>query len=303
MKLFHILTPRACLSGLLLCMVVLLYANDSRFYVTGNQLIPMSETDIRVKKEILILKKTDARHMEVTVRYVFHNPGTVKRITVGFEALPPYETGQYVKNGRHPYIENFTVTLNQVRLPYEVAAVSDSVYYRNGMFATIPNTTLADLERHSDKAYDYLLEHPFRYVYHFSACFKPGENTLVHTYRARLSERVLASWFFDYVLTAANRWAGGRIGDFTLMIDVGKKTSFSLPATFFDGPQNWALRGKGSIRWQPKGSTEGENGKLTFYILNGVAVFRKKNFRPRGELYVECSTDGDAQGGVIRSNK
>jgi len=52
----------------------LLFANDGAYYASGNHLIPISETDIAVKKEILTLKKIRNQYIEVTVYYEFFNP-------------------------------------------------------------------------------------------------------------------------------------------------------------------------------------------------------------------------------------
>ncbi len=49
-------------------------ANDGSYYASGNHLIPVFETDISVKKEILTLKKIRNRFIEVTVYYEFFNP-------------------------------------------------------------------------------------------------------------------------------------------------------------------------------------------------------------------------------------
>ena len=48
-------------------------ANDGVFYASGNQLIPITETDISVKKEVLTLNRV-GDHLEVTVYYEFFNP-------------------------------------------------------------------------------------------------------------------------------------------------------------------------------------------------------------------------------------
>ena len=66
-----------------------LHANDGAYYASGNHLIPISETDIAVKKEILTLKKIRNQYIEVTVYYEFFNPKAEKTITVGFEAFAP----------------------------------------------------------------------------------------------------------------------------------------------------------------------------------------------------------------------
>jgi hypothetical protein len=59
-------------------------ANDGSFCASGNQLIPIFETAISVKKEILTLKKIHDKYIEVTVYYEFFNPKEDKNITVGF---------------------------------------------------------------------------------------------------------------------------------------------------------------------------------------------------------------------------
>ena len=64
------------------------YANDGAFYMAGNQLVPINETDISVKKEILYIKKTQ-EFAEVSVYYEFFNPKETKEIIVGFEAGRP----------------------------------------------------------------------------------------------------------------------------------------------------------------------------------------------------------------------
>lgn len=48
-------------------------ANDGVFYAAGNQLIPITETDISVQKEVLTLNRV-GDHIEVTVYYEFFNP-------------------------------------------------------------------------------------------------------------------------------------------------------------------------------------------------------------------------------------
>ena len=59
------------------------FANDGVFYAAGNQLIPITETDISVKKEVLTLNRV-GNHIEVTVYYEFFNPVGEKELLVGF---------------------------------------------------------------------------------------------------------------------------------------------------------------------------------------------------------------------------
>ena len=43
-------------------------ANDGVFYASGNQLIPITETEISVQKEVLTINRV-GDHLEVTVYY------------------------------------------------------------------------------------------------------------------------------------------------------------------------------------------------------------------------------------------
>ena len=120
-------------------------ANDGVFYASGNQLIPVTETDISVRKEVLTINRVGDR-LEVTVYYEFFNPTKPKDLLVGFEAEPPYDS--YVDMAEvfpnHPHISNFTVAINGDRLGYEVAHVlyddedyRKLDYFKNGQFSDL----------------------------------------------------------------------------------------------------------------------------------------------------------------------
>ena len=105
--------------------------------MAGNQLVPISETDISVKKEILYIKKTQ-EFAEVSVYYEFFNPKETKEIIVGFEAgRPSGDVDGVPINGHHPYMFDFTVSLNGNFLPYQIAYVADSLYAKNGKVESI----------------------------------------------------------------------------------------------------------------------------------------------------------------------
>src|SRR5664279_6485438 len=112
---------------------VLGHANDGAFRVSGNQLIPMYETDISVKKEVLSIRRINARQAEVDVYYEFFNPKDSKELEVGFEAFSPSgDVDAQPVNGGQPYITRFSVSMNGEPVPYKVAIVSDSLYYVQG---------------------------------------------------------------------------------------------------------------------------------------------------------------------------
>ncbi len=246
------------------------WANDGAYYASGNHLIPLQETTISVSKEILRLTEVGGM-MQVEVYYEFDNPGPAKTLTVGFEAsAPDGDIDQYVKHNTHPYIHNFTVKLNDEWLEYNSAATSVSAY------------SLSDLRPELGKTYE-----PYEVdlvVYYFDAHFEKGRNILTHTYSFDLSGSVDARYSFDYVLTAANRWANKQIDDFTLLIDMGPIEEFCVSKEFFSDASEWEIKGRGKAI--DDAGMYGSEKNVLFYIQDAYLKFYKKNFKPQGELYL-----------------
>lgn len=276
---------KKALSITLLCLLfVTARANDGVFYAQGNQLIPITETDIRVTKEHLSLKRV-GNYIEVSVYYEFFNPTTDKRLLVGFEAAPPYPYEMSYPN--HPEIHDFTVEMNGTQQPYQVSVVnyydSDTVkglppYYRNGAFAQ-----LSKQEMDTTEWWDWA---PIYYVYHFDAHFKHGLNVVRHTYRYRASNSVMYTYECPYVLTAANRWANHQIDDFTLDIDMGQAQSFMMTRSFFKELKEWQIVGNGRANLVKNYITYDEDSAAFFHIREGMIRFHATNFHPNGELWL-----------------
>jgi hypothetical protein len=272
---------------LVLCFLLLIvysiksFANDGSYYASGNQLIPVFETDVSIKKEILTLKKIGDQWMEVTVYYEFYNPKDEKQITVGFEAFSPSgDVDGRPRNGLHPAMSDFTVQLNGEILKYNVAYVTDSTYAKNGI---IKSRKLADVinsiqdENNVD----------FYYVYYFKAKFKKGLNIVKHTYNYDLSSSVMSYYYFEYVLTAANRWGNKQIDDFTLVLDIGEFESFNINKDFFKERNDWLINGIGkSMEVKAAKNTEQDKDAIKFHMQKGNLIFHKTNFHPTGELFV-----------------
>lgn len=257
---------------------VSLRANDGAYFMSGNQLIPIKETSVQVKKEILSLKRVDKDFLEVTVDYTFYNPEKKsKTILVGFEAFGPEGDADFMPvNGQHPYMQNFTVNLNQKVLPYEISYVSNENKEQTYELSEIkePDAVVGFAD--------------FYYVYHFNATFKPGENKLIHTYRFQLSGSVDYMYNFDYILTAANRWANKQIDDFTLNIDMGNYQDFYINPTFFSSVNEWQINGIGKMKDKYKKEYRHSEGQqaTAFFIQKGSIQYKKKNFHPKGELFL-----------------
>ena len=264
-----------------LLIAVFANANDGVYYGSGNHLIPIVETEISITKEILTIRKVNNRLIEVEVYYEFFNPKASKKITVGFEALSPYgDVNQMPKKGKHPYMHDFTVILNESPLSYQVAYVHDSLYVKNGKITS-------DKLNHIEKQLQESFEADFFYVYYFQADFKKGKNVIRHKYTYDVSNSVMHNFNFEYVLTAANRWKNGRIGDFTLILDLGEFESFNLRKSFFKNISDWQVEGR--VKTQDILKDEErliDYDALLFHSEKGKLIFHKQNFRPEGELYI-----------------
>ena len=258
-------------------------ANDGVYYTSGNQLIPISETEISVTKEILDITRQN-KQIQVHVYYEFFNPGNEKTLLVGFEAMPPggvweMTEDEYKKLTDHPSIHDFTVTINGRPLNYQVAHVEKSEgYYCNGKIDELSKKRELELGREMD----FMEGIPYLFVYHFNATFKKGLNIVEHTYTFDESIYVGAEYCFDYVLTAANRWANNQIDDFTLNINMGDRESFGIRPTFFNSVNEWTINGVGRV------SDGGElyYDQSVFHMQKGGITFHKKDFHPEGEIVI-----------------
>ena len=269
----------------LMLLAVGAYGNDGSFTVSGNQLIPVEETDISVKKEVLTINRSAANphQAEISVYYEFYNPGAAKTITVGFEADMPddYIYGDMPVSYQQPYIHYFTVDMNGQNLPYQVAVVSDSVYYQNGQLKALT-------EKQVKEQWDKNGEN-FRYVYHFQADFKRGLNIIKHTYTCDFSSFNIAYYEFSYILSAAMRWGNKQIDDFTLNINMGDDQRINIGKSFFDKADEWTIAGTGKKRdmktlYYETESPDDSDSCAGFYIKKGYLIFQKQNFKPKGEL-------------------
>jgi hypothetical protein len=259
----------------------LCYSNDGAFRAAGNQLIPVYETDIAVKKEMLSIKKINSTQAAISVYYEFFNAGKEKELEVGFEATSPYgDVNTRPVNGQHPYITRFTVNMNERSIPFKVSIVSDSLYYKNGKFKS---KTVAQALKETEDA-DMV---DFFYVYHFRALFKQGINIIKHTYVVDLSTSVTENYSRQYILTAAKRWANRQIDDFTLQIDMGDLQDICIPNTFFQNISEWQLSGAGkSLALKKNRKEKGATDTAEFFIRKGTLLFKKMGFKPSGELYL-----------------
>ncbi len=255
-------------------------ANDGAYKGSGGNLIPISDSTISVRKEILKFTRKDDNYVEVDVYYEFYNDGDTKEMIIGFEAMSAYgDASIYPRNGYHPYISNFSVNVNEENLAYQVAVVEDSIYFKNGYVNGISTNRISELTEDTDYA-------DFFYVYHFTCTMKQGLNIVKHSYKQEMSSSVITDYSIDYVLTAASRWKGKVIRDFTLQLDLGAFQRYSIMNTFFQTMDNWShspntiLLGKMAESYTPPYEY------VTVISDDGLVTFRQDNFVPSGELHV-----------------
>lgn len=270
---------RNALSGLFIILSLGLFANDGAYYTSGNQLIPINETDVSVTKEILQIIRINENEVKIIVDYVFFNPTNTKSIIVGFEAPSPNgDVIGYPKEGKHPYIKEFTVLMNDKYLSYNTALVMDSNYNDNGHIKSKSLNEIVDTN--FDPNYP-----NFYYVNYFNATFKKGFNKIKHEYIFKLASSIENNYSINYILTAANRWANKQIDDFTLIVDLGDYCDYNISRDFFTKFEGWSQANKLTDGIGHYYNTFNSN-PMRVFTNNQPIVFKKLNFQPKGELYI-----------------
>lgn len=271
--------------------IVFLFANDSEYRTSGNQLIPIESTNIKLEKEILRITLNKDGTFNVSVNYILFNEGEERNITIGFEApksigVEPQGYFGFSRNDAllleseqrdikvkpkikgHESIYDFRVLANDITVPYKVV-----------------DSSVMEKDKHTSIYVGYL--------YYFQMKLKKGANTLRHYYRLDGQSSVHFYYEFGYILETARRWKGGKIDDFTLILDMGKGTQFSIDETFFSGSNQWRIDGVGTSEYFMKTcDTEecqvGYHDRMAFYIDEGKAVYHKKDFIPRSAIFLEA---------------
>lgn len=270
-------------------------ANDSEYYTCGNQLVPIQSTSIAVQKEVLTVNLTNNGYTNVEVYYEFRNSGEATDILMGFEAMPPYFDGnRQLAAGPHPDITRFAVEMNGEKLPY-TCAIS-----QNGLNDGIKSVDKSKWKWNDEFDKFVSLQNDtvvlnYAYVYSFKAHFKPGMNIVRHTYTYKESYGVGHTFWIDYKLTPATRWAGGKIEDFTLRINSkGISKHFVVDAApFIDAGTNMKINGgTGRARMLNWSYEDAPAEAFNYYELslrNATAEWHATNFRPKSELYISSA--------------
>lgn len=223
-------------------------ANDGVYFTSGSFLVPVKETEISAKKEILTITICKDGYADVDVDYTFFNNSNEKKnITMAFEAHSPYNSGaQLNKDGKHPFISQFTAEMNGAQLQHSNALVAlnlvnDSKWETDHKpldmtqwkgIGEAPDSIIPFEDALYNEALDSAIS--YAYAYYFDATFNPGENKVHHTYRYKMSFSVGSKFDVHYWLTPVTRWANGQVDDFTLRIKTdGEIEEILLADTLF----------------------------------------------------------------------
>ena len=250
--------------GFIFLFAIAARANDGSFYVSGNTLVPLKETQIELRKELLKFYVRDFNWMDVSVDFEFYNPGAEKQLLVGF-VTPPADGDVSEEDQAHPQIKNFTVTVNNSKLAYRMKRMKDTSF---------------SLEKLRVDGADF--------IYYFNVRFKRGLNKIRHTYRFRASGGVELMRDFDYRITTGKSWANKQIDDFELQLHLDNGV-FSIPATFYESGKlaGWKVVGDGLIDADSRRAFGEESPLIRMAHLNsGYIVLKEKNFRPDHDILV-----------------
>ncbi|MCQ2076201.1 MAG: hypothetical protein MJZ20_04075 [Bacteroidaceae bacterium] len=284
---------------------LLVSANDGVYYTSGSFLVPIQETDISVSKEILTIKLCKDGQANVDVYYEFECPKRDKKLLMAFEADAPYNVGaNFNRSGKHPFIQNFTVTMNGKPLKYSNSVVARTYNQKTLHYETDfhpldltewngAGEELPDDERHDDdELYNAKLDSAisFAYAYFFDANFQKGRNTAHHTYTYTMSKQIYEDFYVPYWLTPAVRWANHQIDEFTLRIIDEYGQGFCMDDTLFLSAPFKAINGR---CWQLDHvmgyDKEPTSRHILFASEYSTLEWHAKDFRPTSNIFIYSS--------------
>jgi len=245
-----------------------LIANDGVFYASGNTLIPLAETNIELKKEILIINKGNSNNklerdpINVNIYFEFYNPDNEVERLIGF-VTPPAGGVLNDSEAGHPQIRDFKVSVNNRLIDFKVARVDSTEF-----IPIIGSSYGQD------------------FIYYFKAKFQKGINAIRHSYSYKGSEHAdyaRPGPDYEYRLTTGKSWANKKIDDFELYVNIGNETYFSVPYSFQkDNEVGWQIVGIGKL-----GSVNPDRPMERFVkISSGYLYYKTTDFKPDFDLTI-----------------
>ncbi|NHN24764.1 YARHG domain-containing protein [Flavobacterium jejuense] len=245
---------------LLILLFNLSYANDGSYLTHGGVIYPTKETKIALDKEILSFIVKDGIAY-VNIQFTFNNPENRERkLLVGFQA--PTATGDVSdEQSNRNQINDFTIFQNDRILPYQLKVAE-----------------CEDCELKNQNEIQFSQSEMGIFVFLFEITFKPGLNQINHSYNFPSSSNVSMDEFYNYILTTGSKWAGGKINDLTVTIDMGTNTYFYVN-DIFGQKADWSIIGTGKVTHEKFDYIDKDFCRM-IRILNGYLQIKCTNFQP-----------------------
>ncbi len=224
----HIKMKKILSTLLTLILTFCAFGNDGVYLTRGSVIYPTQETKISLDKEILSFTVRD-RVAYVDIQFQFNNPeNTDRKLLIGFQA--PTAAGDVSNSlSNLNQINDFTIIQSGQILPYNLKA-----------------SECEDCELKNPKDFHFSQMKPGIFVFLFEITFKPGLNQINHSYNFPASNNVVMDEFYNYILTTGSKWAGGKINDLTINIDMGRNKYFYVN-DIFGQYANWSIIGSGKV--------------------------------------------------------
>lgn len=287
------------LSIILVITAVSAFANDGVYFTDGTFLVPVHDSTISVKKEILTITIGKNDLAKVDVYYEFYNPDSTKTVAMAFEAAAPYNAIYDIsKNINHPYIYDFEVEMNGQKLEYRNALIVPQWQKGNTVIdkEDIISLDLAEWKHGIPDGYYDLPNALYNahldsviyadYGYLFEAVFKPGINVVHHTYSYKMSYTIGYKYSIDYRLTPATRWANRQIDDFTLRIKNENDMDYYISNDEVFSAAPFTFAGAGGNAYPFVEEYGGHNTLVASHGEGAVLEWHVRNFAPQSDMYI-----------------
>ena len=289
----------------LLLLTTFARANDGSYFISGNQLVPIgSNNDVRIDKEVLTIRLGNDGFAYVDVDYTFFNLKEAQTVRMGFEAADEWHGDERPKvdslHKGHPFIYDFAVEVNGKPQSFQnLMARTDpekgEVDYVN--FPSTPDPEPYNVKMASvndGETEDVIFYREKTHVYYFEAHFNKGANKVHHTYRYQMGGGFSVSYGFRYWLTPALRWAGGKIGDFTLRISAEGTAKHFIIYTdkCLKGHEFKIVKGVGKVRngFNYNSFIELKKTEIVEAVVrDGIVEMTCKDFKPTDDLILNAA--------------
>lgn len=237
---------------LTLALAFSLFGQDVTSY--GGNFFPIKKTNISIEKEVLSFTVRDDIAY-VDIQFEFHNPSSKdQKIGIEFEAPAQFSNPLQIKN--------FTLVQEGKIIPYQLKA--------------------RECEECELKDPGYYNDFYGEYIFRFEITFKPGLNRIHHSFNFPRSGDMDVHATYNYKLATGENWAGGKIKDLTVNIDMGPNQYFFVNDAFGETAE-WSIIGTGKVTDESP-SFEEEIPSKFVRILSGQLQIKATNLLPERGL-------------------